>query len=297
MKNSTSKTNPSTPELINIHLLPANERTAARLRIYAAFKDGIPAADAAAKLHYRTQTVRTLYARFETEGESAVHEKPHGFALLNKSAFTPEERDALADAVFLSDPREWTPGFSLWSVKAVVAFAKARFGRDISTANALGALHRMGFSKTAPIRCNRKAVRDWTAENYPLVRSFAAARGALVFWTGETFAPPMPAKVPSLESALESSSPTAPLKCFSARCNRGDTYFRNFEGPLETEWVKSFFLGLVADVGQPVLAILEERRLFRTVEMQDWFRSMREEKKLWTRFLPVTWHPLPFLKS
>lgn len=178
-----------------------------------------------------------------------------------------------------------------------MSFAKARFDQTISPTAALGILQRLGFCNTFPIRRNRKDVREWTEENYPLVRSFAASRGALVFWAGETFAPPMPAKVPTLQSAVEPPAPSAPINCFSARCNRGDTFFRNFEGPLDPEWVKSFFLGLVEDIGQPVLAILEERRLFRTVEMQDWFRAMREEKKLWPCFLPVTWHPLPSLKS
>lgn len=281
------------PRFFDLKSLPLRQRTVVRQRLFEAFGQGLGYAEAAEKFNLRPVTVRQIFKRFQRDGESAVHEKPHGSPEHVKPFLSPAEMDALEAALAAGGPREaGVEGVALWSVRAVMEWGRQRCGKDLPARAALSALQRLGYSKESPLPETRKVIRDWKKENFREFRNMALGKGAIMHWCGEMIASPRSARIRNRPE--QSALPEAAVPCvgiFAAQQNNGATYFLPLRERMTPEWFKSFVEGLMADVGKPLFLIVEDRPAYRTGVMEEWGREQRHAGKLWMRYCPKLQRP------
>lgn len=277
----------------NLKSLPLRQRTVVRQRLFEAFGQGLGFAETAEKFKLRPDTVRQIFNRFKRDGESAVHEKPHGSPEHVRPILSPGETEALEAALAAGGPREaGVEGFALWSVRAVSAWARQRCGKDMSARAALSAIQRLGYSRKSPLPETRRVIRDWKKETFREFRGLALEKGAIMHWCGEMIASPRSAWVRNRPE--QAALPEAAVPCvgiFAAQQNNGATYFLPLKERLTPEWFKAFVEGLMADVGKPLFLIVEDRPAFRTGVMEEWGREQRHAGKLWMRYCPKLQRP------
>ena len=282
--------------LVNVKSLPEKRRREIRHRLFLAWKDGVKAYSAAKKLRIHARNVHLLYRRFETEGEGAVEEKRRGPAQSPRSVLTPKERDKLASAISGGSPRQLVLGFALWSSRAVVAYARKKFGKSMARRTARRILQRMGFTYQCPVRRAREqnpaAVAEWLEKEYPAIRRLAKEKQAEIFWEDEATC-----QASTVKACGYSPRGTAPVLRIPAnrdiRCNyaaavnnRGALFFETFGGTMNADVFKGFVEHLLQDVGKPVVLIADNLRVHHANCLQDWFREQEAAGRLWMRYLP-----------
>lgn len=287
------------PATIHISSLPQREREALRLRLFELWEKGVPAAQAAAEVNVKPITVRKNYARFETEGRDGAYEKPHGFALLAQSSQDRGAEDALVSAIAAGAPGDSAPGHALWSLTAVTAFYRERFGKDIDRDKASGILRRLGFARTPPVPSERiKAFREWKKENIPEIRMMARNHHALVAWVDETLQNPVSSNTLKYNRGTALPADLAqPRKTLTAMFLTGETFFLGVDGDLTPEIFRSFVEGLQTDQDdRPLVLLMEDRGWLWSDEMTAWRKQLRDAGKLWIRCYPRLHRP-PLVKS
>ena len=289
-KRPSNQTAPARKAPIHMTSLPQRERETLRLRLFALWEKGVPAAQAATGLNLRISTVKTNYARFETEGRDGAYEKPHGFALLTRSDPDRAAEEALVAAIAAGIPGDNAPGRSLWSADAVIDFFRVRFGRAISRTKAMGTLRRLGFARTVPVPSDRiKVFREWQEANLPEIRKLARSHHAHVAWVDETLAVPLSSNTLKHNRA----SALAPrCKTLSAMFLTGETFFRRLDGDLAPDAFRSFVQGLMAEQGnRPLVILMEDRRWLWSDEVAVWRKELRDAGRCWIRCYPRLHRP------
>ena len=286
----------SVKALINIKSLPAKRREEIRGKLFALWRKGVKAYAAAKQLRIHERTAYHLYGRFRDEREGAVAEKRRGPAASPRASLTPGETERLAAAVSGGDPRQLVLGFALWSSRAVVAFAREKFGKEISRRAARRLVRRLGYTYQRPVRRAREqdaaAVRGWLDRDYPAIRTLARENGASIFWADEASCQASGVKARGYSPRGRAPVLNAPanrrVRCnyIAAVSNRGELYFQTFADTMTADRFRRFAQGLVADVGGPVVLIVDNLRVHHADCLQGWLGEMERSGSLWVRYLP-----------
>jgi transposase len=282
--------------LVNVKRLPKNKREELRSQAFAEYKGGTTAYATAKKLRVNVSCVYHWFDRFGTEGESVIEERPRGPSEMHGCRLEKEEMDELLGAVTRSTPDQLMFDFALWSSRAVVAYVKKHFKKDICRRTARRYLQRLGFTYQRPIRRAREqnpvAVAQWLDTSYPRIKAEAKANKAKILWGDEATV-----QVGSIHPRGYSPRGVSPVlrttanrsvKCnmISAVGNKGDLVFMTFKDAMNADLFKTFIKKLITEFKCPLTLIVDNLRVHHAKCLDDWFAERRKEDGFRIEYLP-----------
>jgi transposase len=282
--------------LVNVKRLPKNKREELRSQAFAEYKVGTTAYATAKKLRVNVSCVYHWFDRFGKEGESVIEERPRGPSEMQGCRLEKEEMDELLGAVTRSTPDQLMFDFALWSSRAVVAYVKKHFKKDICRRTARRYLQRLGFTFQSPVRRAREqnpaAVAQWLETSYPQIKAEAKANGATILWGDETTVQvggirPRGYSPRGVSPVLRTTANRS-IKCnmISAVGNRGDLVFMTFRDAMNVDTFKAFVTKLIAEFECPLTLIVDNLRVHHAKCLDDWFAERRKNDGVRIEYLP-----------
>lgn len=280
----------------NLKSLPRKKREEFRNRLFALFEQGTKAYTAAKLLHLNPACVHKLFTRFKTEGRAAIFEQKRGPTSSVRQILSNEEKGELAHAITKSSPHQLLFDFALWSSKAVVSFVNKKFHKKMCLRTARRYLQKMGFTYQCPIRQareqNPQAVQIWLEQTYPSIKEDAKKRNARIFWADESSI--MTSTTIARGYSKRGVTPVLripekrSLRCnyIAAVDNKGEMYFKTFDGAMNTNLFKDFIIGLCEEIDAPISLIVDNLKVHHANCLAEWFEEMGHTKGFRIHFLP-----------
>lgn len=281
---------------INLKSLPRARREQLRTAAFRAFQQKRTAYAAAKELQLNESCVGAWFRRFAEDGELAVAEKKRGPSVSPHATLSAEERAALAKAMTGSTPDRLMFDFALWSSRAVVAFVRRRFHKDMGRRAARRCLQRLGFTCQCPIRRareqNPKRVAGWLNVEYPRIKAEARRRNARIMWGDEATVQvgglrPRGFSVRGEPPVLRTSANRSVRRSMiSAAGNCGDLVFMTFTDPMNVAKFKRFIAQLTKEIGRPVTLIVDNLRVHHAKALGEWLGAKKKECGFVLEYLP-----------
>jgi transposase len=272
---------------VNLKSLPKAKREQLRRLAFEAYRQKRSAYSVAKELELNESCVGAWFRIFAKRGEYGVAEKKRGPSVSPHATLTLRQRAVLAKAITGSTPDQLMFNFALWSSRAVVAFVRKRFHKDMGRRAARRCLQRLGFTYQCPIRRAREQcparVAQWLEVEYPRIKAEAHGNKAKIMWGDEAtiqvgglrprgFA--VRGKPPVLKTTGNRS-----VRCnmISAVGNGGDLVFMTFSDSMNVAKFKKFVVQLIKEIGRPVTLIVDNLKVHHAKIMKDWLDAKKKE--------------------
>ena len=281
---------------INLKTLPKAKREQFRAAAFQAFQQKRSAYAVAKELQLNESCVGAWFRKFATTGETATQEKKRGPAVSPHATLTAKERAILVKAITGSTPDQLLFDFALWSSRAVMAFVRKRFHKDMGRRAARRCLQRLGFTYQCPIRRareqNSKKVAEWLNVEYLRIKTEARKNNAKIMWADEATVQvgglhPRGFAVRGKPPVLKTSGNRS-VRCnmISAVGNSGDLVFMTFTDSMNVTKFKRFIVQLIKEIGRPVTLIVDNLKVHHAKVMADWLAAKRKECGFVLEYLP-----------
>lgn len=281
---------------INLKSLPKAKREQLRLAAFQAFQQKRTAYTVAKELQLNESCVGAWFRRFAKDGETATVEKKRGPSVSPHATLTIKERAVLVKAITGSTPDQMMFDFALWSSRAVVAFVRRRFHKDMGRRAARRCLQRLGFTYQCPIRRAReqspKKVAEWLNVEYPRIKAEARRNNAKIMWGDEAtvqvggLRPRGFAKRGEPPVLRTSGNRSVRCNMISAVGNCGDLVFMTFTDSMNVAKFKMFIAQLIKEIGRPVTLIVDNLKVHHAKVMSEWLSTKKEKCGFVLEYLP-----------
>ena len=240
--------------------------------------------------------VGAWFRKFAKDGETATVEKKRGPSVSPHATLTIKERAVLVKAITGSTPDQLMFDFALWSSRAVVAFVRRRFHKDMGRRAARRCLQRLGFTYQCPIRRareqNPKKVAEWLNVEYPRIKAEARRNNAKIMWGDEAtvqvggLRPRGFAKRGEPPVLRTSGNRSVRCNMISAVGNCGDLVFMTFTDSMNVAKFKRFIAQLIKEIGRPVTLIVDNLKVHHAKVMSEWLSAKKEKCGFVLEYLP-----------
>lgn len=248
------------------------------------------------KLHITWQTAANWFKRFKDNPGNCFKEGKRGPEAGHGGLLDNKQKKALARVLTDKTPDQLKFSFALWSSKAIKEYVKDTFNVDISRRTARRYMNILGFTYRTPERRareqNQTAVAQWLDVDYPAIKTQARECKAKIMWGDETTNMAgvchMRGYAPCGKPAIMRSPDPRSIRCnsISAIGNRGDLFFRFFDGAMNTDIFKDFCSRLIREFSQPVFLIVDNLKVHHANNLQDWFEQQKKEHGFRIFYLP-----------
>ena len=281
---------------INLKSLPKAKREQLRIAAFQAFQQKRTAYAVAKELQLNESCVGAWFRKFAKDGETATVEKKRGPSVSPHATLTIKERAVLVKAITGSTPDQLMFDFALWSSRAVVAFVRRRFHKDMGRRAARRCLQRLGFTYQCPIRRareqNPKKVAEWLNVEYPRIKAEARRNNAKIMWGDEAtvqvggLRPRGFAKRGEPPVLRTSGNRSVRCNMISAVGNCGDLVFMTFTDSMNVAKFKRFIAQLIKEIGRPVTLIVDNLKVHHAKVMSEWLSAKKEKCGFVLEYLP-----------
>lgn len=281
---------------INLKSLPKAKREQLRSAAFQAFQQKRTAYAVAKELQLNESCVGAWFRKFAKDGETATVEKKRGPSVSPHATLTIKERAVLVKAITGSTPDQLMFDFALWSSRAVVAFVRRRFHKDMGRRAARRCLQRLGFTYQCPIRRareqNPKKVAEWLNVEYPRIKAEARRNNAKIMWGDEAtvqvggLRPRGFAKRGEPPVLRTSGNRSVRCNMISAVGNCGDLVFMTFTDSMNVAKFKRFIAQLIKEIGRPVTLIVDNLKVHHAKVMSEWLSAKKEKCGFVLEYLP-----------
>lgn len=190
-----------------------------------------------------------------------------------------EVMQALYKKITLGDPRQLQLPFCLWTLNIVRLVLKTEYGIILSKSSVSRLLNHMGLSPQRPIHRSYKQdplkVEKYLTKTFPELKAMAKKMGALIYFIDESSVRSDHHRGTTWGAVgqtpvVKDSGGRFGVKLISAVNVRGDMYFETIEERMNSEKFIEFLERLRADVGKPIIAILDNATYHRSKAVKDY---------------------------
>ena len=204
---------------------------------------------------------------------------------------TGEVMQNLYEKITLGDPRQFKLPFCLWTLNIVRVVLKNEYGITLSKSSVSRLLNHMGLSPQRPIHRSYKQdpckMENYLQKTFPELKALAKQTGASIFFIDESSARSDHHRGTTWGAVgqtpvVEDSGGRFGVKLISAVNARGLMYFETIEERMNSEKFINFLERLRADVGTPIIAIVDNATYHRSKKVKEYIA----ENKVVLEYLP-----------
>lgn len=188
----------------------------------------------------------------------------------------------LYQAITQHDPRQYDFPFNLWTLALIRILLKRKFGIQLSKSGISRLLRHLGLSPQRPIyksyKRNPREMRKYLEQTFPGLMARARRKGTAIYFVDEAAVRSDAhrgttwgkiGQTPEVEDSGDRFS----LKLISAVSPRGDMKFQFFEGRMNGARFVQFLIKLRADVGRPIIVILDNASYHGSGPVQNYLKE------------------------
>jgi transposase len=252
---------------------------ALRLRAVRGCELGFTEADVAELLGVARETVSRWWAAYRAGGAEALPHDRTGRPPGSGRTLTDAQAQQLQELLDTNHPEALGIAAPLWTRRAVRELIRRECGAAMPVRTVGEYLKRWGYTPQKPRRHARRQdpaeVRDWLANEYPLLRDRAAREGAEIHWCDETGAganePPgrgyaRRGTTPSLEVSGERFR----VNLVSTITNQGKVRFMTYTSTLTAAVFLRFLEQLLRGARKKIFLILDRHPAHEAAAVAEW---------------------------
>ncbi len=225
-------------------------------------------------------TVRKTIDLYLSAGMEAITPKPRGRHVGDGRRLTLEQEQRICQLVHEQRPEALGLGAGLWNRDVLSQWILNEFSVCLSTRGLDNYLARWGFAVPRPSRriCGRcpAGVKNWLADEYPLLVKQAKLENAEIYWGSEQRLPPPN----NLRSRSLAGQGATRLLSMAAVSNRGLVRWMVADQTWDSLRSIEFMSALIKDVGRKVFLILEAPHFRQTALVSAWVEAQAAEIEL-----------------
>jgi len=190
----------------------------------------------------------------------------------------------LYDAITMGNPQQYKLEFCLWTLAIIRTMLKRKKGIELSKSGVSRLLRHLGLSPQIPVyrsyKQNPEQVEKYLNKTFPELRALAKRTGAIIYFIDEA----------SIRSdhhrgttwgkigetpVVKDSGNRFGLRLVSAVSARGDMKFATFSGQMNGVRFVQFLKGLKADVGKPIIVIMDNAGYHHGKEVKNFVEASK----------------------
>jgi transposase len=280
-------------EKIDARKLSTDAQQQLRYQVIRLRKQGRKHAEISAITGVSRSICSTWWTLYKNEGKRALKIKKRGRPKGSCRTLTPDQENALQQAMRNKCPDQLKLPFALWTRIAVQQLVKQLWSIDMPIRTVGEYLKRWGFTPQKPLRRaykqNPKAVKAWLNEQYPRITKRAKKEDAEIHWGDETglcndsyhgrsYAPRGETPAIKLHPRCER------VNLISSVTNQGKVRFMVYKNKMNSQTLIKFLKRLIKDSDKKIFLILDNLKVHHSYIVRDWLKE--HEKEIEIFFLP-----------
>ena len=282
-------------EQFNLKSMTREEREAHKDSFFRLYRQHHCVKHAAEQAGVSLKTATTWVKDFKRNANRIRRETRRGPKPGSDRMLSPEQVKQLYDMLVDHDPQQYKLPFALWTTKAIKQLILEKFGISMARRTVCLYMKRMGLTPQRPEKRAReqdeKKVKDWLERRYPAISATANKLGYTIFWGDETgvstreifmrgYAPR--GKTPTVDVT---SVYSCRVNMISAVSNRGDLYFKLYNGPLSSLKYIRFLNALCKQIPKTVILVVDNLKVHHSKLVKRWLR--KHSGKIHVFYLPA----------
>ncbi len=250
-------------------------------------KDGFKNKDISLIVGLSTQTISSLYTKYNAKGMSALTAKKRGVTKGTNTKLSKEMEEKIITKLINTTPMQFNFEFSLWTRESVQHLIKCDTGIQLPISTVGEYLRRWQFSsKKHRIQCyineenKGTEIKKWFDEKYIEIKKQAKIEKADIWWVSEKKSIPFLINFKGcflMDTQTKNSSAEQKIGMLSAITNTGKSMFALYDESADMEKFIDFMEKVTASCNKKVYLIIDKARGCHAVSTKNWVRKNKEK--------------------